>query len=72
MDSAERIKRINELARLAKQRSLTPDEKQEQAELRAQYIEEFRNRFRSQLEGIEILEEDGSITKPKRRGSKLH
>jgi uncharacterized protein YnzC (UPF0291/DUF896 family) len=72
MDSAERIKRINELARLAKQRSLTPDEKQEQAELRAQYIEEFRNRFRSQLEGIEILEEDGSITKPKRRDSKLH
>jgi uncharacterized protein YnzC (UPF0291/DUF896 family) len=72
MDFAARIKRINELAKLAKQRTLTDAEKQEQALLRAQYLEEFRNRLRAQLETIQIVEEDGTVTPLKRKGSVLH
>ena len=41
-----KIERINELARLAKQRELTVEEKSEQAALRAEYISEFRRTLR--------------------------
>lgn len=37
-----KVDRINELARLAKARELTDDEKCEQADLRAEYIREVR------------------------------
>ena len=38
----EKLDRINELARLQKERALTAAEKDEQAALRAEYIEEWR------------------------------
>ena len=37
-----KVDRINELARLAKSRELTKEEKDEQAALRAEYLEEVR------------------------------
>ena len=42
----QKIDRINELGRLAKERELTEEEKKEQAELRAEYISEFRRTLR--------------------------
>ena len=41
-----KVERINELARLSKERELTEEEKKEQAELRAEYISEFRRTLR--------------------------
>ena len=58
----ERIDRINELARKAKAEGLTDAEKAEQAELRAEYIKEFRASLRGTLNNISIQEKDGSIT----------
>ena len=41
-----KIDRINELARLSKERALTESERAEQAALRAEYLEEFRRGLR--------------------------
>ena len=41
-----KIDRINELARMAKERELSEEEKNEQAALRKEYIEEFRRTLR--------------------------
>ena len=50
------MERINELARLKKTRALTTEETQEQAELREKYLDDFRCRFRQQLENIEWVD----------------
>ena len=42
----EKIDRINELGRLAKQRELTDEEKKEREELRAEYIQYVRSQLR--------------------------
>lgn len=59
---AEKVKRINELYHKSKAEGLTPDEKQEQAALRSEYIESFRSNLKNQLDNISIKEPDGSIT----------
>lgn len=62
-----KINRINELARLSKERELTNEEKEEQKTLRTEYIRLVHNNLRGQLENIKIVEKDGSISdvKPK-------
>ena len=55
----EKIKRINELAALAKQRELTPQEIEERAELRREYLEGVRANLRGQLDSITIVEQNG-------------
>jgi len=57
-----KIARINELARKAKAEGLTEEERLEQKVLRAEYVDAFRRNLRSQLDQINIQEEDGSIT----------
>ena len=42
----EKIDRINELGRIAKERDLTEEEMKEREELRAEYIAEFRRALR--------------------------
>lgn len=54
MVSKEKISRINELARLSKERGLSEEEKKEQMTLRQEYIESFRKAFKQQLENIEV------------------
>ena len=57
-----RINRINELARKAKAEGLTPEEKAEQQRLRKEFLAVFRMNLQTQLDNIDIEEEDGSIT----------
>ena len=57
------IDRINELARKKKTVGLTADELKEQEALRKQYILEFREGLRSQLDNVYIQQEDGSYKK---------
>ena len=54
------VKRINELAKLAKERELTPEELEERDRLRKEYIAEFRASFSSQLDNTVIRRPDGS------------
>lgn len=61
MDSSK-IDRINVLARKAKSVGLTEEEKKERDMLRKEYIASVRMNLRSQLDNINIQEEDGSIT----------
>ena len=54
-----KIDRINELARLAKERALTEGELAERAALRKEYIEDFRAATIATLENTYILTPDG-------------
>ena len=54
-----KIDRINELARLAKERELTQSELDERAALRKEYIEEFRRATIDVLEHTYIQTPDG-------------
>ena len=57
------IERINELAKIDKNRQLTKEEEKERKELREQYIKNFKNRFQNELNNVYIKNEDGTITK---------
>lgn len=57
---AQNLKRINQLAALAKERPLTPEEEQERAQRRAQYLETFRANTRSVLESTVFERPDGT------------
>ncbi|MFU0828034.1 MAG: UPF0291 protein BHF70_02405 [Lachnoclostridium sp.] len=67
MDESK-IARINELYRKSKNEGLTEEEKQEQADLRQEYIQAIRNNLRGTLNQISILNPDGTITKLKEKG----
>ena len=62
MMDEKKIARINELYHRSKAEGLTEAEKQEQAELRREYIEAVQMNLRGQLDRIDIKEADGSIT----------
>ncbi len=62
----KKVDRINELARLAKQRKLTEEERAEQAALRAEYIRDFRASFGSILDNTVIQRPDGTRKKLKK------
>ena len=53
-----KIDRINELARKAKESSLNEKEIKEQACLRKEYLIAFRESFIQQLENIEIVDQE--------------
>lgn len=57
---AKLIERINELARLSKQRALTEEETQERARLRAEYLIQFRENTRRTLENAVFERPDGT------------
>lgn len=63
------IERINALARKARETGLTETEQKEQALLRREYIDAMKQSLRTQLEEVRIVEEDGSETPLKKRGS---
>ena len=55
----EKLNRINELAKLKKERELTPEETEEQARLRKEYIEEWRAGAVQVLENTYIVDKNG-------------
>lgn len=60
MNMEERIARINALYHKSKTEGLTEEEKQEQATLRKEYVENVRANLKSNLNSITIQHEDGS------------
>lgn len=63
----EKIARINALARKAKAEGLTEEEKQEQAQLRQEYIAAYRADLIRQLDSITVVEKDGTRHKLKKK-----
>ena len=63
----EKIDRINFLAPKKKSEGLTESELQEQAMLRREYIESYKQSLISQLENTYILEPDGTKKKVTRK-----
>ncbi len=63
----KKIDRINELARKQKECGLTEEERAEQAVLRREYIEGFKQSLVSQLENMYIVEPDGTKRKVEKK-----
>lgn len=66
------LARINELAHKKKTIGLTEEERIEQAHLREKFLEDFRARFRQQLDNIEIVEPDDPRLAEQKRKNKNH
>lgn len=64
------VKRINELAKIAKERELTAEELAERDKLRQEYIAEFRASFAGQLDNTVIRRPDGTEEKFRGDGKK--
>ena len=64
------LERINELARKSKETPLTEEELAEQAQLRAEYIKEYRATLRGILENTVIQRPDGTREKLNKRSEK--
>lgn len=58
-----KIDRINYLARESKVRELTPEEKEEQTELRNEYRAGFRQNLMAQLDNVYVKDENGQTKK---------
>jgi uncharacterized protein YnzC (UPF0291/DUF896 family) len=54
MIETKRLARINELAHIAKERQLTPEELKERDILRKEFLAAFRANFKKQLDNIDI------------------
>ena len=66
----EMIKRINELAKLKKERDLTAEEQAEQKELYKKYLANFRQNFEKQLDNTDVEFPDGRVVPFKEAGKK--
>ncbi|MGM9886531.1 MULTISPECIES: DUF896 domain-containing protein [unclassified Lactococcus] len=62
--SKEQIERINALARKKKDGGLSPEEQEEQAVLRRAYIDSVKENFRSQVENVKLVDDDGRDITP--------
>lgn len=60
------IPRINELAKISKQRELTKEEKIEQEKLRKKYLEAIRGSAKELLLNSTIKDEEGNDVTPKK------
>ena len=63
----EKINRINELARKAKQAGLTEEERAEQHALRQEYLQSIRADLHQTLERVRIVDQDGKAVPVKKR-----
>ena len=62
-----KIDRINELAKKQKEGTLSEEEKDEQAALRREYIDEWRKGAEETLENTYFVDENGKETKLKKK-----
>ncbi len=65
-----KLQRINELARLKKERPLTPEELAERDELRKEYLDEWRKGAIEILENTYVQTPDGKKHKLRRKDEK--
>jgi len=63
----EQIDRINELARKAKTKGLSPEETEERDRLRKAYIADFRSSLEAHLDNTYVVDAKGNKTKLKKK-----
>ncbi len=61
----KKIDRISELSRKQRSTGLTEEEKQEQAQLRQEYLQAIRKNVRATLDRAYVMEKDGTMKKLK-------
>ena len=66
----EKIDRINALYRKSQAEGLTEEEKKEQALLRKEFVASVKSNLRSQLNNIDMVNEDGSVEKKRKKYGK--
>lgn len=62
-----KLARINELYKKSQNEGLTAEEKQEQVDLRSEYVQAIRKNLRGTLNQISLLNPDGSVTELKKK-----
>ncbi|MEK5443035.1 MULTISPECIES: DUF896 domain-containing protein [unclassified Fredinandcohnia] len=71
MLSKDKINRINALAKKAKTVGLTDKEKEEQQELRQEYLRVFRSSMTNTLHSVKVVDPEGNdVTPEKLKNSK--
>lgn len=66
------IARINELAKMKKNGTITPAQIKEQEKLRQEYLKAFRSGFKQQLKSIKVVDDHGNdVTPQKLKDEKL-
>lgn len=68
----EKIERINALAKKQRSEGLTPEEAAEQADLRQQYLREFRQGMESMLQGVKLKRPDGTLEPLQKKQNPTH
>lgn len=64
MMSEDKIARINNLARKAKNEGLSEGEKAEQTKLRKEYLQNIRKSFSNQIETMTVIDPEGNDVTP--------
>lgn len=77
MLSKEKLDRISELSQKSKKEALSSKEVQEQKELREEYLSVFRKSMRHHIEGMKVVDEEGTDVTPEKlktiqKEKKLH
>lgn len=65
-DMDDILPRINELAKIAKERQLTAEETLEREDLRKEYIFRFRSGFKSTMKNVKVVDEEGTDVTPQK------
>lgn len=68
----KKIERINELAKIKRERPLTEEEDAERKALYKEYLEGFRANTEAVLQSIRIQEKDGTLTPLQKKTDKLN
>lgn len=66
MMSKEKLSRINDLAKKSKAEGLSKEEKQEQAKLREEYLQNIRNSFTNQITTMTVIDPEGNDVTPEK------
>ncbi|KGX87568.1 DUF896 domain-containing protein [Pontibacillus litoralis] len=66
MLSQEKLARINTLANKSKSEGLTSKEKEEQQQLRQEYLKNVRQSFKNQLQSVTVVDPEGNDVTPEK------
>ncbi|PKR78708.1 hypothetical protein CEY16_02830 [Halalkalibacillus sediminis] len=66
MLSEGKIERINALANKSKKEGLTDKEREEQKNLREEYLQSLRSSFRNQLKSVKVVDPEGTDVTPEK------
>jgi uncharacterized protein YnzC (UPF0291/DUF896 family) len=66
MISKEKLARINQLAKKAKETGLTEIEAKEQSKLRGEYLQGFRSSMLNTLKSVKVIDPEGNDVTPEK------